>query len=151
MNDISVFDQAGVKADAGAIMCGVRMGLIDPDTICSYAERLILETGDEEGKLTDMLVFEGGDKEAISCMREHGFAESEDSLRRLRYAMLARLTAQGQELLQDVEDVYASLGYPEDMRHLIYYMPSSEAAGSQEELIARFRDFLKSEKEALGI
>ena len=151
MDDITLFDQTGVKPDAGAIIFGIRMRLVDPSAVRDYAERTILETGDEGGELTDMLAFEGNAEEAVSCMKNHGLTEDKDSWRRLRYAMLERLSSKGQKLLEDIEDVYSSLDYPADMEHLIYYMPSNEDGGSQDTLITKFHDFLKSEKEALGI
>lgn len=151
MYNIELFDKAGINPEAGAIICGIRESLIDPMAVRDYAERLIIQNSDDSNEFTDMLVFEGNAEEAVECMKNHGFDEDDSSFRCLRYAILASLSTRGQKLLEDIEGIYASFGYPQDMEHLIYYMPSADGGGSQEELIAKFNDFLKSERTALGI
>ena len=149
MNNLTMFDAAGVKPDPGAIMCGIRMGLISPKAICDFAERAITAADSAADGLDDMLVFEGDADEALQCMKEHGYSEDGLSARKVRYAMLANLHSEGQDLLEDIEEVYSTFDYPADMDNLIYYMPSEAGSSSKESLIDNFHEFLDSEKKAL--
>ena len=65
------------------------------------------------------------------------------------FAALASLESSGQDLLVEIEGVYADFGYPGDMEPFIYYMPSDEGESSQEALIGRFRSFLVTERARL--
>ena len=61
------------------------------------------------------------------------------------------------ELLYKIEEIYADFSYPEDMRHLIYYIPSGNFDTSkhtkeecQQRLINLFYAFLQKEQSELS-
>ena len=62
-----------------------------------------------------------------------------------------RHSTSGQDPLDDIERVYADFGYPSDMEPFIYYMPNDDGESSPEAMIRRFRTFVASEKERLGL
>ena len=90
-------------------------------------------------------------EEALLCMSESGYREDGLSERILRYAMLSSLNADGQELLEAIEEVYASFDYPSDMEPFIYYMPSTDSDSSIASLVAKYRLFSEEERENLGL
>ena len=65
--------------------------------------------------------------------------------------MLSSLGSSSQDLLDDIEEVYADFGYPSDMDPFIYSMPNDGGESSPEALIRRFHAFVASEKERLGL
>ena len=75
--------------------------------------------------------------------------------RKWRYCIISEMINQisdPQELLLRVEGAYADFGYPEDMKHLIYYMPSNEVSNQEEaniNLIKKINTFLKEERERI--
>jgi hypothetical protein len=77
--------------------------------------------------------------------------------RKWRYCIMSEMVKQIldiQELLVRVEGVYADFGYPQDMEHLIYYMPSNEAnnQGLEEaciNLVKKINVFLQEERERI--
>lgn len=153
MHGIEIFRNSNTRPDAGAIACGIRMGLVYPSIVCEYAEWLMNDQ-DGEGcsdELVEMLIFKGGDKEALRCLEEHGFRESDNSARYLRYVLLSNLQSAGHELLEEIEGIYATFDYPEDMEPCIYYMSSGEDEGSEESVLSRFDNFMIGEKNTLDI
>ena len=102
------------------------------------------------GGSPELPLFEGSSEEAVAALAEAGYADDGRGRDILRYAILASLDAEGQELLDDVESVYADFGYPRDMEPFIYYMPG-EGDSSAEDLVKRYRAFLVSEKAKLNL
>jgi len=84
--------------------------------------------------------------------------------RKWRYCIMRemlKLIKDDEELLEKIEGVYADFGYPEDMKHLIYYMPleehekkeyeSLEPAQARKKLVEEVRQFLDKEKEIIEV
>lgn len=97
----------------------------------------------------DLLIFEGSTEDALKALSDAGYEDDGQGKDVLRFAALASLESSGQDLLVEIEGVYADFGYPSDMESFIYYMPSDEGDSSQEVLIGRFRSFLVTERERL--
>lgn len=105
---------------------------------------------DEEGSI-DLLIFEGTPEEAVKALAAAGYADDGQGFDVLRLAVLSSLGSSGQDLLDDIEGVYADFGYPSDMEAFIYYMPNDSGESSPEALIRRFHAFVASEKERLSL
>ena len=64
---------------------------------------------------------------------------------------MVKHTSNVQDVLVKIEGVYADFGYPEDMKHFIYYMPADEEIGLNYEenctqLVKKLKKFLQEEK-----
>ena len=148
MYSFTVFEKASIEPQANAVVYGIQAGLLPISTAPDFEEHMITNKG--VGGSPELLVFEGSTKEAIAALAEAGYVDDGRGCEILRYAVLASLDSEGQALLDDVESVYADFGYPRDMEPFIYYMPS-DGETSTDDLIARFHDFLISEKARLGL
>jgi len=87
------------------------------------------------------------------------FPEKDSSLwnkewRKWRYCILSEMVkhiSDIEDLLIKVEGIYADFGYPEDMKHFIYYMPVDEEINQNHEianirLVKKIKDFLQEER-----
>lgn len=79
--------------------------------------------------------------------------------RKWRYCIMREMLKyiqNDEELLEKIEGVYADFGYPEDMKHLIYYMPlekseqkeyaSLSPTEARKNLVKQINQFLEKEK-----
>ena len=148
MYSFTVFEKANIEPQANAVVYGIQTGLLPTSAVPELEEYMIVNKGVDGSP--ELLVFEGSSKEAIVALAEAGYVDDGRGCDILRYAILASLDSESQALLDDIESVYADFGYPRDMEPFIYYMPS-EGESSTDGLIARFHDFLISEKARLGL
>lgn len=149
MFSFSVFEKAGIAPQACAVVYGIKEGLLPSSVVPAFEEYMIINKGIDGSP--ELLVFEGTSDEAISALLGAGYVDDGRGCDILRYALLASLDSNGQALLDDIESVYADFGYPRDMEPFIYYMPNDEGESSTEDLIARYREFLASERTRLGL
>lgn len=145
---LNVFERAGIEPQVCAVAYGIQAGLLPASVVPEFEEYMIVNKGIDG--FPELLVFEGSSDEAIAALSEAGYVDDGRGRYILRYAILASLDSEGQELLDDVESIYADFGYPRDMEPFIYYMPS-EGCSSAADLVARFRNFLASEKARLDL
>ena len=144
-----VFKRSGVTPQANAIVYGIKSGLLPASAASDFGEYRMVRYG-EEGSI-DLLIFEGSPEEAVKALAAAGYADDGQGFDVLRLAVLSSLGSSGQDLLDDIEGVYADFGYPSDMEPFIYYMPNDSGESSPEALIGRFHAFVASEKERLGL
>ena len=144
-----VFKRSGIAPQANAIVYGISAGLL-PASVASDFEEYRMTSEDVEGSI-DLLIFDGTPEEAFKALAAAGYADDGRGFDVLRLAVLSSLSSSGQDLLDDIEGVYADFGYPSDMEPFIYYMPNDEGDSSPEALIDRFHAFLSSERKRLGL
>ena len=149
MYSFDVFKRSGVTPQANAIVYGIKSGLLPASVASDFGEYRMVHY-DEEGSI-DLLIFEGTPEEAVKALAAAGYADDGQGFDVLRLAVLSSLGSSGQDLLDDIEGVYADFGYPSDMESFIYYMPNDGGESSPEALIRRFHAFVASEKERLGL
>ena len=149
MYGFDVFEKSGIEPKASAIAFGIESGLLPASAASDFGGYRMLRH-EEEGAI-DLLIFEGSSEEAVKALADAGYEDDGQGGDLLRLAVLASLKSEGQELLDDIEGVYADFGYPSDMEPFIYYMPSEDGASSVGALIDRFRSFLTSERRRLGV
>ena len=147
--EFQVFAKAGIAPCPEAIVYGVCHGLFSPSVVSQFEEWMILNRGVDGS--AELLLFEGNREEAIAALESAGYYDMGDGADILRYAVLKSLKTEGRELLEDIESVYADFDYPKEMEPFIYYMPSIDGDRSEDALIARFHEFVLSEKERLGL
>ena len=148
MYGFTVFEKSGIKPQACAVAYGIQAGLLPASAVPEFEEYMITNKGVDG--VPELLIFEGSSEEAIAVLSKAGYVDDGRGRDILRYAILASLDSEGQELLDDIESVYADFGYPRDMEPLIYYMPS-EGDSSTDDLVKRYREFLVSEGARLGL
>ena len=142
MYSFNIFTKAGIAPRANAVVYGIKAGLLPTSSVRDF-EEYMMANWSAEGSY-DLLAFEGSADEADAGYEDDG--QGKDVL---RFAALASLESSGQDLLVEIEGVYADFGYPGDMEPFIYYRPSDEGESSQEALIGRFRSFLVTERARL--
>ncbi|MBQ1450407.1 MAG: DUF2247 family protein [Eggerthellaceae bacterium] len=148
MYSFAVFKKSGIEPQACAVVYGIQAGLLPASAVPEFEEYMI--TDKQVDGVPELLIFEGSPEEATATLSKAGYVDDGRGCDILRYAILASLDSEGQELLDDVESVYADFGYPHDMEPFIYYMPS-EGDSSTDDLVKRYREFLVSEKVRLGL
>ncbi len=145
---LDVFEKAGIAPCADAVIYGIENGFL-PSFAAGDFEEWAMENRGAKGSPE---IFAADDEaEALAALDAAGYEDSGNGRDVLRYAILASLDSNGDELLADIEDVYADFGYPEDMNSFIYYMPAAERDPSPEKLIKRFQAFLAEEKVRLNL
>ena len=149
MYSFDVFKRSGVTPQANAIVYGIKSGLLPASAASDFGEYRMVCYG-EEGSI-DLLIFEGSPEEAVKALAAAGYVDDGQGFDVLRLAVLSSLGSSGQDLLDDIEGVYADFGYPSDMESFIYYMPNDGGESSPEALIRRFHAFVASERERLGL
>ena len=148
MYSFAVFKKSGIEPQACAVVYGIQAGLLPASAVPEFEEYMI--TDKQVDGIPELLIFEGSSEEAIAVLSKAGYVDDGRGRDILRYAILASLDSEGQELLDDVESVYADFGYPRDMEPFIYYMPS-QGDSSAADLVKRYNEFLASEKARLGL
>ena len=148
MYSFAVFKKTGIEPQACAVVNGIQAGLLPASAVPEFEEYMI--TDKQVDGVPELLIFEGSSEEAIAVLSKAGCVDDGRGRDILRYAILASLDSEGQELLDDVESVYADFGYPRDMEPFIYYMPS-QGDSSAADLVKRYNEFLASEKARLGL
>lgn len=143
-----MFERAGIALRADAVVYGIRSGSL-PFSAAGDFEEWMMENRGVAG--SPKIFAADGREEALSALDLAGYEDLGGGRDALRYAALASLGSAGDELLSDIEGVYADFDYPEDMDSLVYYMPSGNGDVSPEKLIERFRAFLAEEKERLDL
>ena len=140
MYSFNIFKRAGIAPRANALVYGIKTGLLPTSSVQDFEEYMMTNCSIEGSY--DLLIFEGSTEDALKALSDAGYEDDGQGKDVLRFAS-------GQDLLVEIEGVYADFGYPSDMESFIYYMPSDEGDSSQEVLIGRFRSFLVTERERL--
>ena len=146
--DFSIFQKAGIEPAPNAIVYGIKSGLLHATAASDFEEWMITQRGIEGS--SDLLICQDA-ADALTALSEAGYRDDGLGADVLRYALLASLSSQGQELLDEIEGIYADFNYPKDMEPFIYYMPSSDENSSTDSLIDLFRAFLTKEKNRLNL
>ena len=147
MYSFNIFTKAGIAPRANAVVYGIKAGLLPTSSVQDFEEYMMTNCSIEGSY--DLLIFEGSTEDALKALSDAGYEDDGQGKDVLRFAALASLESSGQDLLVEIEGVYADFGYPGDMEPFIYYMPSDEGESSQEALIGRFRSFLVTERARL--
>lgn len=98
--------------------------------------------------------------QSMNIILDEESIEYDAEIRKWRYVVLVQLLDKkygNEDLLQKIEEIYADFDYPEDMRNLIYYIPSGTfdpTKFSREECLQRlvnlFNEFLIKEQRELS-
>lgn len=120
---LELFQKYGLNPQWRDVFVGLRLGLL---TSLDVAElRATGRIGKIPGSSEDVIV-----TRAIAEVDTDPDEENEElSLRRWRYVLMQEAIkkhADQEQLLVDIERLWADFEYPDDMRHLIYYMPPAD-------------------------
>jgi len=159
------FQQAGLRLDWTDVHVGLVAGYIEPREAVLWAGEYRNQHPEEENALIHRLAATQVDESdtiraIVAKLASSENGDGEHAKRKWRYLFLKRVLAQQvdpQQLLVDVERVYADFDYPEEMEPFIYYMPASEDISgltpdqARQRLLALARQFLDQEGTALGV
>ncbi|MEC3812695.1 DUF2247 family protein [Bacillus altitudinis] len=159
-----------IKVDWKTIYVGIRLDLISYKEISKYAVEYLSNHTECENSLILELAWGAGDPdedyrklqmilvELYNDLVEEESSQWDIEKRKWRYGITSHLKEKNkkslEELLDELCEVYADFGYPEDMEPFIHYMPPSDGYNpllySKEEninrLVSFFDEFLQKEK-----
>ncbi|MCM2990744.1 DUF2247 family protein [Bacillus safensis] len=159
-----------IKVDWRTIYVGIRLDLISNKEISNYAVEFLFNNTECENPLILEFAWGAGDPdedyrklqkvlvELYNDLVEEESSQWDVEKRKWRYGIMSHLKEKNknspEELLDELSEVYADFGYPEDMEPFIHYMPSSDGYNpllySIEEninrLVSLFEEFLQKEK-----
>lgn len=165
MERLKWFAQAGLELDWTDVYVGLSVGYIEPQEAVLWAGEYWSRHPDEENPLIHELASarldeSGAIREIVEKLAHSENGDRDRARRKWRYLFLKRALSRQSEpeqLLVEIERVYADFDYPEEMEHLVYYMPAAEeTAGLSSDqarlhLIALARELLEQEGAALGL
>jgi hypothetical protein len=135
-NYFNIFDEKSIPYTLQTCYVGFKSKLLSEENVQKCIDRLLEMDPQNEATYIKIIVDNYSEESLLKALHalhvpipsEHD--ESWDhEIRKLRYAYLYDLSLKMQapsaheRLLEKVALLYADLGYPEDMNHLIYYMP----------------------------
>ena len=125
--------------DPGVLALGLERGWVSEADVSAYAVEILL-TGDNRVELAELATAEDLDlRSIVHLLRKLARLDSlpsvqvDNAIRRWMFAMLTSISMSGsnpEDQLDKVEDAYAMLDYPEEMRECSrYYVPPLHRAG----------------------
>lgn len=165
MGRLEWFHQAGLELNWVDIWEGLNAGHIQPQEAVLHAVSFWEQHSDCEDTNIIELASASKDEDdlvrkAVAQLAANEHADKSSAKRKWRYLFLRHVLlqpAKPEDLLVDIERVYADFDYPDEMSHFIYYMPQKQGAvsGSPEEarqqLIGFALEYLRQEGVALGV
>ncbi|MCP1528021.1 MULTISPECIES: DUF2247 family protein [Bacillus] len=169
-SSIEVLKTYNIHYDWKTIYVGIRLDLISYKEISKYAVEYLSNHIECENSLILELAWGAGDPdedyrklqmvlvELYNDLIEEESSQWDIEKRKWRYGITSHLKEinknSTEKLLDELSEVYADFGYPEDMEPFIHYMPPSDGYNpllySKEENINRlaslFEEFLQKEK-----
>lgn len=167
-NILEILDNLSVSYSLQTLYVGMQMKLLDKVTLEIYVNHMFEKAVNHDPYI--FIATHGYDIDSlIRCMQQfnisipvEGSDEWNNATRILRYALLMQLMSDLHDnheiLLDKVADLYATFGYPNDMDHLIYYMPSNDDTYDPQKhdvkenrlrLIHLLQAFLNTEKQVI--
>ncbi|WP_353855654.1 DUF2247 family protein [Bacillus sp. Bos-x628] len=167
---IEILKKHKIHYDWKTIYVGIRLDLISYKEISKYAMEFLSNHAECENSLILDLAWGAGDQdedykklqmiliELYSELIEEESSQWDIEKRKWRYGITAHLKEKNEDspekLLDELSEVYADFGYPEDMEPFIHYMPPSDGHNpllySKEEninrLLSLFEEFLQKER-----
>ncbi|MGX7417312.1 DUF2247 family protein [Carnobacterium gallinarum] len=141
------------------IYVGIEEGYFDETVLTDYAIEL-MEKGEDSDFINEMAWGISKDKlpEVMSNIKINYLPEIDETKfewsfenEKLRYVYLANLkneSKDNQELLNGIAQFHDNHNYPEDMIPFINYMPQ-DSPSNENDMLKKFNEFLKIEKEKL--
>lgn len=147
------------------IYWGIKEQLIEPENAVIYANKVIEKNPDiDSPEIIELLIIDEANNDNVLPLIERIFSEKKEldnkkasSIRILRFILLyeiQRSITDNQELLEEIETIYADFNYPSDMEGFISYMPIQEAEydvsmhstqENEQRLINKFNIFMSEE------
>ncbi len=165
-NIFKLFDEKSIHYSIHTCYVGLKSNLLDKDDVHNCIDTL-LEKDSTNSAYINIIVDNYSTESLLKAMHTLTLSIPSENdaiwlreLRKLRYALLYTLSLNAQTLstyeasLEKVALLYADFGYPSDMEHFIYYMPSSSDYNpaahtieqNRERLIMLLRKFLHKEE-----
>jgi hypothetical protein len=137
---IQMFQNNGLNYSWATIQVGWDLKCLDPDEIGKFAINFLETHPNVINEWISEFIFGVKDYEVEDLLRKIfksfklNYPMKKSSLwnqewRKWRYCIISEIikhVSEAQELLIKIEGIYVDFGYPEDMRALIYYLPSDE-------------------------
>ena len=167
---LEIFNKYGVNCNWGTILVGIQNSLLATPLISNFAiEYLECHPGMDDTELVELAWSHNEpaevEKLVINLIQNNWDRLKFDTaieLRKWRFCILKLLSEKSKgnsELLSKVEEVYADFHYPDEMKHLIRYMPPAPSdeyrpelhfkEDNEAQLIKKLKAFLESELEYL--
>lgn len=158
---LNIMDLSGLRYSWNTIYIALLHDFIEVNEVEKYAMKVMALEDYEENEFINDLAWGGKEKiQIINMMLEGELVKNikkfeKYELNKIKYMILFYLKKQfndsPENLLRKIEEVYADVGYPEDMSSFIYYMPNNDKSiltKKEKELnmILKFDKYLKNLK-----
>lgn len=128
------FDKHLSLLNWSCIYWGIQEQLIEPENAVIYANKVIENfPGEETPEIIELLIIDVAEENNVLSLIERMFSDKNElnnkksiAIRTLRYILLLEIQeniTDNQDLLDEIENIYADFGYPSDMEGFIPYMP----------------------------
>ncbi|WP_086347934.1 DUF2247 family protein [Candidatus Enterococcus clewellii] len=151
------FRKRGLKYSWKTIYVGITQFFLTEEAISDYAVEL-MEKGDDSEIICDLAwQVDSNDLDQVLSDIKNSFfpnlkveeiKQEERKLRLIHLTDLKEKNLDEKELLEEITKFYDDHDYPEEMASFIPYMPQ-EFASTNQDMVNRFYDFLRSEKTKL--
>lgn len=151
------------------IYWGIKEQLIRPENAVMYANKVVEENPDiDTPEIIELLIIDEANNGNVLPLIEKMFSDKKalydkkaNSIRTLRFIFLFEIQkniTDNQELLDEIENIYADFNYPSDMESFIYYMPIQDdeydvsehsSQENEQHLIDKFNTFMNKEFQTL--
>lgn len=131
------FDRYFNLINWSCVYWGIREQLIEPENAVIYANKVIENNpAGDTPEIIELLIIDKADRNYVLTLIEKMFSAEKDldkkktsALRTLRLILLLEIknnTTDNQDLLNEIENIYADFDYPSDMEGFISYMPNQD-------------------------
>ena len=131
------FDKYFNLINWSCIYWGIREQLIGPKNAVIYAHKVIENNpNNDTPEIIELLIIDKANKNDVLTLIEKMFSAKKDlntkkasALRTLRLILLLEIKnsiTDNQDLLNEIENIYADFDYPTDMEGFISYMPNQD-------------------------
>lgn len=147
------------------IYWGIKEQLIEPENAVIYANKVIEKNPDIDcPEIIELLIIDEANNDNVLPLIERMFSDIKEldnkkanSIRILRFILLYEIQkniTDNQELLEEIEIIYADFDYPSDMEGFISYMPIQDdeydvsehsPQENEQRLIDKFNIFMNEE------
>ena len=128
------FDRHLNLVNWNCIYWGIKEELIDPQNATAYANKLIeYDSCADTPEVIELLIVDEPEKDVVLSLVESMFPDKKElqnkkssAIRMLRFILLLEIqknVTNNQDLLEEIENIYADFDYPSDMEGFISYMP----------------------------
>ncbi|MED1784002.1 DUF2247 family protein [Brevibacillus fortis] len=164
---LDLLKQSKVRYSWSTLFVGIKLGLLQQNSVISYAEELINDSPEINNNDIIELLWAKSEEQIDQILERLVFKKDEIfdetiEKRKLSFSILNQLIVDIQdeeELLEKVAEVYSIMGYPDEMSSFIYYLPPDDGhdplAYSKEKnlnrLIVNLNKYVTKEREFLQI